>query len=184
MRQGCPPPCRLSIKLTRRHPAGTQMDIVSPAARSRMMSRIRGSNTAPEMAVRSCAHKLGLRFRLHVRNLPGSPDLVFPRHRKVVFVHGCFWHRHDCKWAAMPKTRPDFWQNKFSANQARDLRNSAALKAAGWTVLVIWECETRDQAALRIRLARLFGLEVSSLPLSSPAARPPRRTSGVPRSSR
>ncbi|AGG87595.1 very short patch repair endonuclease [Rhodanobacter denitrificans] len=159
------------------------MDTVSPAIRSRMMSRIRGSDTAPELAVRSCAHRLGLRFRLHVRNLPGRPDLVFPKHRKIIFVHGCFWHRHGCKWTTTPKTRQEFWRQKFLANQSRDRRNIAALEIDGWTVHVIWECETRDMAALEIRLAKLFGLD--TLPASvSRQTRPTRRPSGAPRSSR
>lgn len=159
------------------------MDTVSPVVRSRMMSGIRGSDTAPELAVRSCAHRLGLRFRLHVRNLPGRPDLVFPRRKKIIFVHGCFWHRHDCKWATTPKTRQEFWQQKFLTNQLRDQRNITALEADGWAVHVIWECETRDMAALEIRLAKLFGLDPlpDSLPIQPGSSR---RPSGAPRSSR
>lgn len=135
------------------------MDVVSPEVRSRMMRSIRGKDTLPELVVRSCAHKLGLRFRLHDRKLPGRPDLVLRRHRTVIFVHGCFWHRHACRWAYTPKTRLEFWLAKFSANQKRDALNRADLERAGWRVLVVWECETRDRAVLHFKLARLFGLD-------------------------
>lgn len=134
------------------------MDIVTPEKRSQMMSGIRGKNTKPELAVRSVAHRLGLRFRLHVKDLPGRPDLVFPKHRTVVFVHGCFWHRHDCRLAAMPKTRTDFWLAKFSANVARDRRCRMELEVRGWKVLEIWECEVRDTLLIRQRLEEHFGL--------------------------
>ncbi|WP_081745654.1 very short patch repair endonuclease [Bordetella petrii] len=134
------------------------MDIVAPAVRSRMMSGIRGKDTLPERIVRSCAHRLGLRFRLQDRKLPGKPDLVFSRHRTVIFVHGCFWHRHGCKLTATPKTREEFWERKFASNVARDARKRAELQELGWRVIEIWECETRDPVELKIRLARLFGL--------------------------
>jgi DNA mismatch endonuclease (patch repair protein) len=134
------------------------MYVVSKETRSRMMSGIRGKDTAPEMLVRSVAHSLGLRFRLHVRTLPGRPDLVFPRHRTVIFVHGCFWHRHNCRLAAMPKTRPDFWRAKFDANQRRDIRNRELLEQQGWRVVEVWECETRDPAIVKLRLAQWFGI--------------------------
>jgi DNA mismatch endonuclease (patch repair protein) len=120
-------------------------DHLSEQARSGLMSRIRGGNTKPEMAVRRCAHALGYRFRLHRRDLPGTPDLVFPSRRKVVFVHGCWWHRHEgCVKSGVPKTRPAYWSAKFDQNVARDARVEGQLRAAGWDVLVIWECETRD----------------------------------------
>ncbi len=135
------------------------MDVVSPEIRSRMMQGIRSKDTLPEFAVRSCAHGLGLRFRLHDRKLPGRPDLVFARHSTVIFVNGCFWHRHTCRWTSTPKTRPEFWQAKFAANQARDAIKRAELEMAGWRVIVVWECETRDEDVLRLRLARLFGLD-------------------------
>lgn len=107
------------------------------------MARIRRGDTQPEMAVRRCAHAIGLRYRLHRRDLPGTPDMVFTRYRTVIFVHGCFWHRHEgCRKATMPKTRVGFWQEKFNANVKRDLRNIAMLEAAGWSVIVIWECQT------------------------------------------
>ncbi|MEJ5992234.1 DNA mismatch endonuclease Vsr [Ramlibacter sp. PS3R-8] len=134
------------------------MDIVSPQARSRMMSGIRGKDTHPERAVRSLAHGLGLRFRLHRKDLPGRPDLVFPKYKTVVFVHGCFWHRHDCGLAATPKTRREFWEAKFSSNVARDARNRALLEDRGWRVIEVWECETGDESRLERRLRELFSL--------------------------
>lgn len=124
-------------------------DIVNRETRSRMMAGIRGKNTRPEMRVRRYLHATGLRFRLHDRSLPGSPDLVFPAHRVAVFVHGCFWHRHPfCKYATMPSDRREFWVNKFGKNIVRDQRNLIALCQMGWTPLVIWECETRSDENL------------------------------------
>ena len=131
-------------------------DIVDTKTRSRMMANVRGHNTAPEMAVRRIAHQMGLRFRLHQKDLPGRPDLVFPKHQLVVFVHGCFWHRHEgCKHASTPKSRSAFWVTKLAANVARDRRQEAALQALGWRVLVIWGCETGDSVAVERRLAAL-----------------------------
>lgn len=128
-------------------------DIVSAATRSEMMSRIKGRDTKPELIVRRIAHGLGFRFRLHRRDLPGSPDLVFPRYRSVVFVHGCFWHRHDgCRYAYRPKSSIPFWTKKFEENVARDARNKRALRDLGWRVLVIWECEAKDQAFVQTQL--------------------------------
>lgn len=113
------------------------------------MSRVRGKNTAPELVVRKTAHSLGLRFRLHKKELPGRPDLVFPKHQTVVFVHGCFWHRHPgCRKASLPKSNVRFWRDKFDRNVARDARNQQDLKAAGWRVITIWECETKSGDAL------------------------------------
>ncbi|WP_442776045.1 very short patch repair endonuclease [Sphaerotilus montanus] len=124
-------------------------DVVNRETRSRMMAGIRGKNTRPEMRVRRYLHATGLRFRLHDRALPGSPDLVFPAHRIAVFVHGCFWHRHPfCKYATMPAERREFWLEKFGKNIVRDQRNLLALGQAGWTPLVIWECETRSEERL------------------------------------
>lgn len=129
-------------------------DIVDRERRSENMSRIKGRDTAPELAVRRLAHGLGLRFRLHRKDLPGCPDLVFPKHRLAVFVHGCFWHRHDgCRYAYTPKSRVAFWTNKFAGNVARDQRNEEALRNLGWQVLVLWECETRNEKNIRQRLA-------------------------------
>jgi DNA mismatch endonuclease (patch repair protein) len=120
-------------------------DILTPNQRSAMMSRIRSRNTRPELVVRSVLHRLGYRFRLHSRTLPGHPDIVLPRHRTVVLVHGCFWHHHSgCRFAYTPKTRRDFWSAKFKANMERDRRTQKALRRAGWQVLIIWECQTRD----------------------------------------
>src|ERR1700737_3932573 len=119
------------------------MDIVSPARRSEMMGGIRGTGTKPELIVRSTAHRLGYRFRLHVRSLPGSPDLVFPRRNLAIFVHGCFWHRHKgCAYAYSPKSNVGFWKAKFKGNVARDRRVRRELASMGWRVAVIWECET------------------------------------------
>lgn len=120
------------------------MDTLSPEDRSNLMGRIRGKNTKPEMVVRRLVHRMGYRYRLHRKDLPGRPDLVFAARRKVIFVHGCFWHQHEgCRLAYKPKTRVAFWHTKLEANRARDTRNQHDLRAAGWDVLVIWECETR-----------------------------------------
>lgn len=120
------------------------------------MSRIRAQNTSPELLVRSMLHRSGYRFRLHRRDLPGSPDIVLPKHNVVVFVHGCFWHRHArCRFAAMPKSRPEFWKQKFRANVRRDHRAAARLKRLGWRVIVIWECETRDSRSLAKLITRV-----------------------------
>ena len=130
------------------------MDHLSPAQRSWNMSRIRGRDSAPERTVRSLLHRGGFRFRLHRRSLPGTPDIVLPRYRTVIFVHGCFWHRHEgCRFAYMPKTREAFWSEKFSQNRSRDARVAAALKCQGWRVLVVWECEIRNTDRLARRLA-------------------------------
>lgn len=118
-------------------------DVVDSATRSRMMSGIRGRNTKPEILIRSLMHRQGFRFRLHVLNLPGKPDIVFPRYRAVLFVHGCFWHGHDCPLFKWPGTRPEFWREKIGRNQANNYRASAALIASGWRVGVIWECAIR-----------------------------------------
>jgi DNA mismatch endonuclease (patch repair protein) len=121
------------------------------------MSRIGPRDTVPERAVRSFLHRLGYRFRLHARELPGSPDITLPKWRKVIFVHGCFWHRHPgCKFAYNPKSRVHFWQEKFAGNVARDRRNVAALRTLGWHAHIIWECETQDSTALLKRLRQIF----------------------------
>ena len=128
------------------------MDVVDRATRSRMMSGIRGRDTKPEKLVRSFLHRAGLRFRLHA-SLPGKPDLVFPKHHAVVFVHGCFWHRHaGCRYATMPTTNAAFWQAKFAANVARDNRVTRQLRKEGWRVYVAWSCridESRMQSLSR-----------------------------------
>ena len=128
-------------------------DIFERAKRSEIMSRIRGRDTKPELVVRQIAHRLGFRFRLHRKDLPGSPDIVFPRYRAVIMVHGCFWHRHpSCKYAYTPKTRVQFWRKKFEGNVVRDRRNALALSERGWRTMVIWECETKDQEAVAARI--------------------------------
>lgn len=125
-------------------------DRLTPDERSAHMRRIRKTDTKPEIIVRKLAHGLGFRFRLHRRDLPGTPDLVFPRLRKSILVHGCFWHQHPgCKLARTPKTRLAYWQPKLCRNQERDLAAQKQLEAAGWSVLVVWECETADPDALR-----------------------------------
>ena len=129
-------------------------DIVSRRRRSELMARIRTRDTVPELAVRRIAHRMSLRFRLQRKDLPGCPDLVFPKHRLAVFVHGCFWHRHEgCRYASTPKSRIDFWTEKLEANVVRDARQAAALRALDWRVLVIWQCETRDEAAVERKLS-------------------------------
>jgi DNA mismatch endonuclease (patch repair protein) len=129
-------------------------DVLTPKQRRFNMSRIRNKNTRPELIVRSLIHAMGYRYRLHVPNLPGKPDLVFPRHRKIIFVHGCFWHMHSCRYGrVVPQTRPDFWQNKRMGNVRRDRKIRAALGRDGWQVLVVWECWTRDIEKLQRRLA-------------------------------
>lgn len=135
------------------------MDTVPPAVRSRMMSGIRDRNTKPEMVVRRMVHRLGLRFRLHRRELPGTPDLVLPRHKTVILVHGCFWHRHGCPLSATPKTREQFWNEKFGKNVERDQRIRLQLQELGWRVIEVWECESREPQSLEKRLKRSFGLK-------------------------
>lgn len=117
------------------------MDIVSKEIRSRMMAGIRGKNTKPEMMVRKLLHAQGFRYRLHVKNLPGKPDIVLPKHKTCIFVQGCFWHQHDqCRYATHPSTRSEFWAEKFSQTQARDRKNQQQLRSAGWKVIEVWEC--------------------------------------------
>ena len=134
------------------------VDCLSPDRRSWLMSRVSSKNSSAEMRVRSAAHRRGLRFRIHRRDLPGTPDLVFPSRRLAIFVHGCFWHRHSgCKKASSPKSRVDFWQSKFDRNVQRDAENANALTALGWRTAVIWECETKSPHLLSARLADIIG---------------------------
>ena len=134
------------------------VDRLSPEARSRNMARISGKDTSPEMTVRRLLHNMGYRYQLHLRSLPGRPDLVFPRRRKAVFVHGCFWHRHQgCRYAYRPKSRTDFWDGKFAQNIERDARNLCALADRGWEALVVWQCEIKDLGLLRNRLSEFLG---------------------------
>lgn len=120
------------------------VDVVDAPTRSRMMAGIKGKDTKPELTVRKALHARGLRYRLHAKELPGKPDIVFPKYRAVVFVHGCFWHRHEgCRFATTPATRPEFWNEKFAANVSRDIRNERALENAGWRHRTVWECDIR-----------------------------------------
>lgn len=123
------------------------MDTLTSEKRSWNMSRIRGANTRPELAVRSMLHRMGYRFRISNKILPGKPDIVLPKYRAVIFVHGCFWHRHQgCKYAYTPKSRLDFWRRKFEGNVMRDKNNFSLLKKTGWLPIVVWECEIKRNA--------------------------------------
>lgn len=120
-------------------------DTVSKSVRSRIMASVRQRDTGPEMRLRKALHRLGFRYRLHDKKLSGSPDLVFPRFKAVVFVHGCFWHVHGCKYSTAPATRQEFWAEKFAANRARDERNVNLLLGDGWRVLTVWECALKEK---------------------------------------
>ena len=129
-------------------------DHVSPERRSFIMSSVRSKDTKPELVVRRTLHRLGYRYRLHRRDLPGRPDLVFPGRKKAIFVHGCFWHGHGCRWGRLPKSRLDYWKPKIEANRKRDQKNLDDLRAAGWSVLVVWQCELKD---LETAVERIVG---------------------------
>jgi DNA mismatch endonuclease (patch repair protein) len=133
------------------------VDNRTPESRSALMARISGKNTAPELIVRRLLHSLGYRFRLHRRDLPGTPDVVFPSRRKAIFVNGCFWHAHGCRIGQPPKSRAEFWRPKFERNRVRDKRNRADLRAMGWTVLTVWQCQTREADELSTRLLTFLG---------------------------
>lgn len=137
----CAPSCRLALADTR-----------TPSQRRHIMQSVRSQNTGPEMAVRSLLHKLGFRFRLHRKELPGTPDITFPSKRKVIFVHGCFWHGHCCKKGGLPKSRLDYWGAKITKNRERDADVVARLNQLGWTVLTVWQCELQDSDALARKL--------------------------------
>ncbi|MEJ6790294.1 very short patch repair endonuclease [Brevundimonas sp. BR2-1] len=124
-------------------------DVVDPATRSRMMSGIRGKNTKPELMIRKALHARGFRYRLHC-DLPGKPDICLPKHRAVIFVHGCFWHGHDCRLFKWPKTRPEFWQAKIERNRAVDLASQDKLFGAGWRIATVWECSLKGRERLRL----------------------------------
>jgi DNA mismatch endonuclease (patch repair protein) len=129
------------------------VDTLTPAGRSERMGRVRSQDTMPELTVRRLVHKMGFRYRLHVRELPGHPDLVFPARRKIIFMHGCFWHRHGtCKNTRWPKSRLAFWRPKLESNHARDAVNRRSLQKLGWKVLTVWECQLKnlDKTAARI----------------------------------
>ncbi|WP_315783158.1 very short patch repair endonuclease [Bradyrhizobium sp. SZCCHNPS1003] len=123
------------------------MDKVDKVTRSRIMASVGQRDTGVEMMLRSALHRLGVRYRLHVRSLPGSPDLVFPRYRAVVFVHGCYWHAHGCHRSTFPRSNQSFWSDKFAANQRRDAKKEAALLEAGWRVMTVWECALRGKTS-------------------------------------
>jgi len=132
------------------------MDIVSPTVRSRMMSGIRGKNTRPELLIRRILFAAGYRFRLHRKDLPGTPDIVLSKYRAVIFIHGCFWHMHDgCRFAKIPSSRKQFWRRKLAGNRERDRRSIDELMAAGWRVLVVWECMTRSETSCNALSQRL-----------------------------
>lgn len=122
------------------------VDIVSPEHRSRMMSGIKGKNTKPELIVRKGLFSRGFRYQLHRKDLPGKPDLVFPKYHAVVLVNGCFWHGHDCKLFKWPKSNPEFWREKLSGNKGRDVRNKALLQEQGWRVATVWECRLKGKS--------------------------------------
>lgn len=135
------------------------MDFMSPRQRSLAMARVGGKNTTPELVVRSAIWRLGYRYRLHAAELPGRPDIILPRYRLAIFVHGCFWHRHaGCRKATSPKSHESFWADKFAANIARDQRKEAELARAGWQVVTIWECETATVERLRAKLSDIMPL--------------------------
>jgi len=135
-------------------------DRISAEKRSWNMSQVRSKDTAPELLVRSLMHRMGLRFRVHSKNLPGTPDLVLPKYRTAVFVHGCYWHRHNgCKYTTTPKTNTAFWEKKFMRNVNRDRGNQQMLEEAGWNVLVIWQCQTKDIVRLEKIISAAFRIE-------------------------
>lgn len=139
-------------------------DTLTPTQRSERMSRIRGKDTRPELVLRRAIHASGLRYRLHGRKIPGSPDLVFPKYGAVVFVHGCFWHQHaGCKSAHIPKSNSEFWDLKFKLNKERDRRNARELRVLGWRVAVVWECQVADAASTRRTVARVHKFLTSGM---------------------
>ncbi|MBX8538332.1 DNA mismatch endonuclease Vsr [Pseudomonas cichorii] len=135
-------------------------DVFTPAQRSKVMSKIKGKNTKPELIVRSVCHRMGFRFRLHRKDLPGTPDLVFPKRRLCLFVHGCFWHQHPgCKYAYQPKSRAFFWLPKLQKNVERDHTTKTHLEALGWRVAIIWECQTKKTEMLEACIRALIDSE-------------------------
>jgi DNA mismatch endonuclease (patch repair protein) len=134
------------------------MDKLSTERRSANMRQIRSENTSPELLLRRMLHRLGYRFRLHSKDLPGKPDLVFPSRRKVIFVHGCFWHQHSaCKEGRVPQSRREYWEPKLSRNQARDAASQALLEGQGWRFLVVWECDLKNTTAALRTVKRFLG---------------------------
>jgi DNA mismatch endonuclease, patch repair protein len=143
--------CRSSVRLAR------VADNRTKESRSRLMGRVKQRHTAPELTVRRLLHSLGYRFRLHRRDLPGSPDIVFPARKAAIFVHGCFWHAHGCSKGLPPKTRVEYWGRKLADNRARDRRNEARLAEAGWRSMTVWQCELKDMGELQKSLRRFLG---------------------------
>lgn len=134
------------------------VDSLTPEQRSAVMSRIRRADTKPELIVRSLLHAMGYRFRVQMKGVPGRPDIAFPRRRKIVQIHGCFWHAHEgCATFRMPKSRTEFWEEKFARNKERDARLEQAARAAGWDVLTLWECELKDEPLLIDKLVDFLG---------------------------
>ena len=156
----------------------THVDVVPAAVRSRMMSGIRGRNTRPELTIRQLLFASGFRFRLHRKDLPGKPDIVLPKYRVAIFVHGCFWHRHSgCRFATTPRSNQEFWLAKLEANRLRDQRNVEALQRSGWRVLEVWECATRllESPLLQKELARLVRASDEFASLEPRLGKPKRR---------
>lgn len=136
------------------------MDNLAPEVRSKVMAAVKSRDTSPEILVRRLVHGMGFRFRLHRRDLPGRPDIVFPSRRKIIMVHGCFWHRHRCRRGrSMPSSRVEFWKSKFASNVMRDRRIKHLLSRLGWSVLIVWECETRDTKRLTKMLSTFLNAE-------------------------
>ena len=133
-------------------------DIFTPEKRSWIMSRVKNRDTSPEKLVRSLLHGLGFRFRLHHKKLPGHPDIALPKHQKVIFVHGCFWHGHECPRGKRPSSNKDFWNEKIGKNRRRDRQALTDLKEGGWNTLVVWQCETRDAESLSDRLQTFMNI--------------------------
>lgn len=131
-------------------------DKINSALRSANMRAIPGQHTRPEMIVRQLAHRMGYRYRLHQRHLPGTPDLVFASRKKAIFVHGCFWHAHGCRTAHTPKSNVSYWHPKLERNKERDTENIVKLRLEGWSLLIIWECETKDHESLKQKLRCFF----------------------------
>lgn len=140
------------------------MDTFTKSERSRIMAAVRSKDTTPELLVRKLVHSLGYRYRLHVRSLPGTPDLVFPRLRKIINVNGCFWHMHDCGRCRVPSSRREYWIAKMRRNAARDKQTQRELRQSGWRVMVIWECQTRHEARLRSKVSAFLDKDVKHLP--------------------
>ncbi|MCK9264720.1 MAG: DNA mismatch endonuclease Vsr [Deltaproteobacteria bacterium] len=135
-------------------------DVFSTEKRSWIMSRVRSQDTAPEMKVRSITHRLGYRYRLHRKDLPGNPDLVFPSRKKVIFVHGCFWHGHDCsRGGRIPKANTKYWQGKINKNIERDKKNQEALQSLGWETLIIWECDLKDPDKVILCITKYLSMD-------------------------